>query len=162
MSFVPRRQGIDNAIICHEFVHSICFTKARKGVAIIKVDLDKAYDRMECGFVDQTLEDTCLLVQLRDVIMQSILCGSRRLIWNGEITDMIKSSWCLRQGDPLSPHLFVLCTKRLGHWIGERVENGSLISVKAVRRGPGLSYLFFGDALLFFTKAVDEQLSIIK
>lgn len=114
-SFVPGRQGIENAIICQEFVHLMRFTKARRGATIIKVDLDKAYDRMEWSFLDQTVEDAGLPVQLIDVIMQSLSRGSCRLIWNGETTDMIKPNRGLHQEDPLSPYLFVLCIERLWH-----------------------------------------------
>lgn len=38
-SFVPGRQGLDNAVICQEFVHTLRYTKARRGTAIIKLDL---------------------------------------------------------------------------------------------------------------------------
>lgn len=46
-SFDPRRQSLDNFVICQEFVHTMRHTKARMGSVIIKLDLDKAYDRLE-------------------------------------------------------------------------------------------------------------------
>lgn len=70
---------MDNAVICQEFVHSFRYSKARKEGAMIKVDLEKAYDRMEWAFVEGTLRDEGLPSKLSDAIMQLITRGSCRL-----------------------------------------------------------------------------------
>lgn len=82
--------------------------------------------------------------------MQNISWGLCLLVWNGEAVDIIKPCRGLRQGDPLSHFLFVLCMERLGHWIRKQVEDERLRPVKASRSGSGLVYLFFADDLLFF------------
>lgn len=138
------------------------FTKARKGAVVLKVDLDKAYDRIEWGFVEKTLEDARLPRKLVYVIMQIISSGSCRLIWNWEATDSIKPSRGLRQGDPLSPCIFVLCLERLGHLLQMTVNQGQLRLVRASRRGPVLSYVFFADDLILFSEAKENQLLCIK
>lgn len=42
------------------------------------------------------------------------------------------------------------------------MEEGRLRTVKASRSGPGLSYLFFADDLILFSKAIDDQLLCLK
>lgn len=51
--------------------------------------------------------------------------------------------------------------ERLGHWIGEKVAKGRLKPLKATRNGPGMSYLFFADDLLFFSEAVVDQVGCL-
>lgn len=46
-SFVPGLQSIDNVIICQEIIHTLKNTKAKQGGMVIKLDLEKAYDRLE-------------------------------------------------------------------------------------------------------------------
>lgn len=46
-SFVLGRQSTDNIVLCQEFIHLLNPNKSRKGRIIIKLDLDKAYDRMK-------------------------------------------------------------------------------------------------------------------
>lgn len=95
-SFVHGRQSIDNVILCQEFVHSMKRKKARKGSVIIKLDLEKAYDRLEWPFIEQTLIDARLLDSLVSVIMKMVTLGTCRLLWNGEVTDVIMPSKGLR------------------------------------------------------------------
>lgn len=155
-SFVPGRQGMDNVVLCQEMVHYMRYTKAKRGAAIIKVDLEKTYDCLEWTFIESTLENARMPKKIIDVIMCMILGGSYKLLWNGELTDEIRPSRGFRKGDPLSPYLFVLCLERLGHWIRGKVEEGRLRPLKDSRSGQGLPYIFFADDLLLFSEAVED------
>lgn len=139
------------------------YTNARRGAAIIKVDLKKACDRLEWSFIESTLEvEGVPRRKLAEVIMRLVSTGSRRLLWNGEITDEIKPSKGLRQGDPFSLYLFELCMERLGHWFEKKVRKSRLKPLKAARRGQGLSYLLFADDLLLSSEVVEDQLVCLR
>lgn len=152
-SFVPGMQIIDNVVICQEMVHSLWHKRGRKGGMILKIDLDKAYDRLEWSFIQETLLDAGLPRQMVNVIMQCVTNASFRLLWNGELTDGITQSRGVRQGDPLSPYIFVLCLERLAHRIMKEVAAGAWKPLKASRHGPAVSYLFFADDLMLFVES---------
>lgn len=86
------RSSTDNVVLCHEFVHHMRITKARRGSVMLKLDLEKAYDIIEWDFLEVTLIDAGLLRGLVLVIMRLVSAGSCRLVWNGECTDAIKPS----------------------------------------------------------------------
>lgn len=123
-SFISGRHSRGNVIICQEILHMPRYTKAKKAGIILKLDMEKAYDMMEWGFIEETLCDVNLLPSLVTMIMSLIRKSTCRLIWNGEATESIKPLRGLRQGDPLSPYLFVLFLERLSHWINKKVEDG--------------------------------------
>lgn len=100
---------------------------------MIKLDMEKTYDRMEWAFVEENLRDASLPKKMISVIMKLIKKSSCRLFWNGEATDIIRPSRGLRQGDPLSPYIFVLCLQRLSQWIKGKVEQGVWRPLKASR-----------------------------
>lgn len=64
------------------------------------------------------------------------------MLWNGECTDIIQQSKGIRQGDLISPYIFVLCLERLAHRIQKEVDEEKWKSLKASRYGPGISHLF--------------------
>jgi len=116
-SFIPGRLSTDNIVVVQEAVHSMRRKKGRKGWMLLKLDLEKAYDRIRWDF----LEDTLVAVGFSDLwvnwIMKCVSGPSMSLLWNGEKTESFKPLRGLRQGDPLSPYLFVLCMERLCHLI---------------------------------------------
>lgn len=56
-SFIPNRHSSDNIVIAQEVFHSMRSKKGKKGWMAIKVDLEKAYDKLKWSFVKETLED---------------------------------------------------------------------------------------------------------
>lgn len=100
-SFVPGKQGIDHIIVCQEPIHSIMYSTSRKGGIVLKLDLKKAYDRLEWGYAEEILKEVGLPETTVAAIMGIITKRSCRLLWNSELTESIKPSRGLQQGDPL-------------------------------------------------------------
>lgn len=116
---------------------------------------------MEWRFIEHTLEDAGVPSKLIEVL-RLVSSSSCKLLWNREMTYEITPRRGLRQGDPLSLYLFVICIERLGHWFEEKVTEGRLKPERAARKGPGVSYLFFADELLLFSEAVEEHLMCLR
>lgn len=158
-SFVQGRQSIDNVVVCQEVIHSLRYTQARRGGKVLKLDLEKAYDRLKWSFIKETLQDASLPSKMIEVIMEIIASSKYRLLWNGELTDYLIRSRGLRQGDPLSPLIFVICMQRFSHWIQQQENLGVWKAIRTSRKGPKVSHLFFADDILLFAEATEDQLS---
>lgn len=102
----------------------------------IKIDFEKAYDSLRWKFIRDTLYDMNLPVPMNEVIMECVASPSMRVLWNGEQTNAFTPSRGIRQGEPLSPYLFVLCMERLNQVIEEAVINGLWKPIYASRGGP--------------------------
>ena len=113
-AFVPGRKGIDNAIIAQEVIHSINKKKGKVGYMALKIDLEKVYDKLEWSFIKDMLVKINLLVDLVDIIMSCVLTVFTFIMVNEDALESIYSSRGIRQGDPLSLYLFILCMDYLG------------------------------------------------
>lgn len=104
-----------------------------------------------------------LPVDLLEVIMHCITSADLCINWQGSVTDSIKPSRGLRQGDPISPYLFFLCLERLGHRIMDSVETGDWIPFKFGRGlSPSLSHICFAEDLILVAEASMDQVHNIK
>lgn len=64
----------------------------------------------------------------------------------------------LRQGDPISPYIFVLCMDKLFHMIMDAFEYRRWDTMRPGRKGPLISHLMFSNDLLLFGRATCKQM----
>lgn len=113
-SFIPGCNITDNVIIYQEVLHSFRTNRGTRKSMMVKIDLEKAYDRLEWYFIETTLQGLGLFENLIKVIMLCISSVTFRVLWNRNYTEEFVPTRGIGQGDPLSPYLFVLCLERLG------------------------------------------------
>ena len=63
----------------------------------------------------------------------------------------------LRQGDPLSPYFFLMCTEGLHGLISKSTHNCDIQGVSLCRNGPRITHLLFADDSLLFCRAREEE-----
>ncbi|KAH9770621.1 reverse transcriptase domain-containing protein [Citrus sinensis] len=95
------------------------------------------------------------------LIISCITTVQMNVLWEEELTDDISLSRGVRQGDPLSPYIFVLCIERLSHGIYESIHQNRWRPIRLSRSGPPLSHLFFADDLLLLAEASNDQAQFI-
>lgn len=161
-SSLPGRLTTDNIVVVQEAVHSMRRKKGRKGWMLLKLDLEKAFDRIRWDFLEDTLQAAGFPDNCVGWIMQCVTGPSMSLLWNGEMTDSFQPLRGLRQGDPLSPYLFVLCMERLCHLIERAVVGKNWKPIQLSRGGPQLSHILFADDLILFAEASVAQIRVIR
>ncbi|KAA3474835.1 GTP cyclohydrolase 1-like [Gossypium australe] len=160
--FIARRNISDNVIIAQEVIHSMCSRKAGKNWMAIKLDLEKAYDRVSWKFIEVSFVAAGIPEGLRKVIINTISSSTMQILWNGVPSRSFKPVRGIRQGCPLSPYLFVLCMEWLGHFISSEMKIGRWHPIRLSRSGPALSHIFFADDLVIFSKVEMNQTHLLK
>lgn len=86
-------------------------------------------------------------------VIQLVKSVSFSILVNGAHTPYFRPSRGLRQGDPLSPFLFLLATEGLSALIQNEVELGRIQGLKISRQGPVVSHLLYADETIIFAKS---------
>lgn len=108
------------------------------------------------------LSEVGIEVNLNRLIMSCVLSVQYKVIMNGETFDSFRPSSGIRQGDSLSPYLFVLCMEKLSHIINQKLVEGNWRPVKISRNGSMISHMFFADDLILFGQASTKQAQVMK
>ena len=96
-SFIPGRSIHHNIIVAQEMVHSMSKMKGNKAFMAIKIDLEKAYDRLNWNFVEECLKECKFPPKLIKIIHHYISTPSYKITWNGDKTESFYPSRGIRQ-----------------------------------------------------------------
>jgi hypothetical protein len=157
-AFVEGTSILDNALIAIEVIHALKRkTKGRKGELALKTDISKAYDKVDWGFMRGMLERLGFATKWIHWMMLCISSVNYSVLVNFEKVGPIYPGRGLRQGDPLSPYLFILVTEGLTALIKRSVSRGDLHGVKICRGAPMVFHLLFADDCFLFCRSnLDE------
>lgn len=119
----------------------------------LKTDMSKAYDRIEWNFISQVLERLGFHAIWVNWIMQCVSTVSYSYLMNDSVYGEVKPYRGIRQGDPFSPFIFILCSEVLSGLCKKAEREGHLQGVRVARGSPKVSHLLFADDTMFFCLA---------
>jgi hypothetical protein len=158
-AFVQGRLITDNTIIAHEIFHFFTHSSSKKGYVGIKTDMAKAYDRVEWDFLKATLDSMGFPPNITNIVMKCVTTVTFSILINGVPSQIFSPQRGLRQGDPLSPYLFILCADVLSNLITYAQQNQRIKGIKIAHGAPEITHLFFADDSLMFCRATKEEIT---
>ncbi|RVW90110.1 Transposon TX1 uncharacterized 149 kDa protein [Vitis vinifera] len=161
-AFVEGRQILDASLIANEAIHSM--QNSGGGGILCKLDIEKAYDHVNWSFLFWLMEMMGFGAKWISWIQWCIGIVSFSVLINGTSSGFFKSSRGLRQGDPLSPYLFVIVMEALSCLLKRAKEGGFLSGWHLSGRGGGgveITHLLFADDTLVFCEPSTDQVSYL-
>ena len=141
----------DNVLVAFETLHYLKRkTQGKLGYMALKLDMSKAYDKVEWEFLEKTMQHLGLGDRLVSLIMSYFTSVSYSVLLNEQSVGNIKLERGLHQGDPLSPYLFLMCAIGLQRLLHTAEMEGHIQGVAICRNGPRVSHFFFADDSVLF------------
>ena len=154
-AFTKSRLISNNILVAFESLHSMQRHTRKDDYMAIKLDMSKTYDRVEWPYLELVMRKMGFDDRWVRLMMICVTTVSYSILINGESKGMITPSRGVRQGDPLSPFLFLLCTEGLHGLISQVASWGEIKGNALCRNSPRLTHLLFADDSLLFCRATE-------
>ncbi|XP_057775115.1 uncharacterized protein LOC130994097 [Salvia miltiorrhiza] len=162
-AFVPGRHITDNALLAFEIFHMMKLNKANsKGVFAFKLDMAKAYDRVEWNFSESIMLHLGFCSSFVRLILRCVSTVSFRVLVNGCPGTSFEPGRGLRQGDPLSPFLFLFCAEALSGLLRKAETQNLLHGARICRTAPRVSHLLFANDCIIFGRRKASEVEEVK
>lgn len=112
--------------------------------------MQKAYDRIEWDFLQACLLKMGFCEEWVKMVMQCVTTVSYNIKINGVSLPYFQPTRGIRQGDPLSPYLFIIVANVLSHMLKQAIQTGTICGIRLNRNCPTLSHLLFANDSIFF------------
>lgn len=152
-AFIPGRNINENTIISHEIMHHMRLKKGKLGLMTLKIDMAKAYDRVEWPLLFKIVKFHGFCDRFIQLISQCVCTSSFSFLINGSPFEMLKPSRGLMQGDPISPALFVIFFDLMARFLQQAEMDRYIHGIKISHSSPPVANLMFADDLTIFCKA---------
>ncbi|GJT45806.1 putative RNA-directed DNA polymerase, eukaryota, reverse transcriptase zinc-binding domain protein [Tanacetum coccineum] len=136
-AFISGRQILDGPLIISEIIQ--WYKKRKKKMLIFKVDFEKAFDSLSRNYLDFILASLGFGSKWRSWIRACLHSSRASILINGSPTSEFSIKRGLRQGDPLSPFLFILIMEGLHCAMSNAVSSGLIRGIKLGSSGIVLS-----------------------
>lgn len=124
--------------------------------------MSKAYDRVEWHFLREMMLRLGFHRRWVDLIMKCVTSVKYRLRVNGVLSEEFIPERGLRQGDPRSPYLFLLCAEGFSSLLAKAEVEGKICGIRVCRDAPSVSHLLFADDSLILCRATEEEASNLR
>ncbi|GKV14959.1 hypothetical protein SLEP1_g25757 [Rubroshorea leprosula] len=160
MSFIKGRQLVDGVVIANEVIDEA--KKKRKKSFVFKVDFEKAYDKVCWKFIDYMLDRMAFSGTWRRWIQECLQSSMVSILINGSPTQQFPVTKGIRQGDPLSPFLFLIVAEGLNGLMTAAVEKNLYKGVEVGNDVVTVTHLQFANDTIFFGEASEQNIRIVK
>ena len=135
--------------------------KGKKGSLALKLDISKAYDRVEWPFLKGIMAKLGFPEVWINWVMGCVTTPSFSVLINGKPFGNITPLRGICQGDPLSPYLFLLCAEGFNSLLLWVEMEARIKGVYVCRRAPTVTNLMFADDSLLFCRATIGEVEVI-
>ncbi|XP_059287623.1 uncharacterized protein LOC132040947 [Lycium ferocissimum] len=147
--FVKGRCIIENVLLTHEVVADIRL-RGKPANVVLKLDMAKAYDRVSWSYLIRVLRKMGFAEVFIDKVWRLIANNWHSILLNGQASGFFHSTKGVKQGDPLSPTLFILSAEVLSGALNSLFENKDFRSYGMPKWSANLNHLAYADGNNFF------------